>query len=48
AEAKKGRKSDWLFVGFLIFLLILLFIGAVFLAVYILKVIINGLIGLGK
>jgi hypothetical protein len=48
AEAKKGRKSDWLFVGFLIFLLILLFIGAVFLAVYILKVIINGLMGLGK
>ena len=48
ADAKKGRKSDWLFVGFLIFLLILLFIGAVFLAVYILKVIINGVFGLGK
>lgn len=48
AEARRGRKSDWLFVGVLILILILLFIGSVFLAVYILKVIINGLLGLGK
>jgi hypothetical protein len=48
AEAKKGRKSDWLFVGFIIFLLIALFIGSVFLALYVLKVIINGFLGLWK
>jgi hypothetical protein len=47
-EAKKGRKSDWLFVGFLILVLILMFIGSVFLAVYILKVIINAILGLGN
>lgn len=47
-EAKKGRKSDWLFVGFIILLLIGLFIGSVFLAVYILKVIVNGFLNLGK
>lgn len=48
AEAKKGKKSDWIFVGVLILLLILLFIGAVILAVFILKLVINALLGLGK
>jgi hypothetical protein len=38
-EAKQGRKSDWLFVGLIILVLIGLLVGSVFLAVYILKVI---------
>ena len=38
-EAKQGRKSDWLFVGLIILILIGLLVGSVFLAVYLLKVI---------
>ena len=36
-EAKQGRKSDWMFVGLIILVLIGLLIGSVFLAVYLLK-----------
>jgi Domain of unknown function (DUF4112) len=36
-EAKEGRKSDWIFVGVIILILIGLLIGSLFLAVYILK-----------
>lgn len=46
ADAKKGRKSDWLFVGFIIVLLLGLFIGSVLLAIYILKIILNEFLGL--
>ncbi|HUQ31106.1 MAG TPA: DUF4112 domain-containing protein [Pyrinomonadaceae bacterium] len=38
-EAKQGRKSDWLFVGLIILVLVGLLIGTVFLAAYIIKVI---------
>jgi hypothetical protein len=38
AEARQGRKSDWLFVGLIILILIGLLVGSVFLAVYILKI----------
>lgn len=38
-EAKQGRKSDWMFVGLIILVLIGLLIGSVFLAVYLLKLI---------
>ena len=48
AEAKKGRKSDWLFVGLIIFLLIAILIGTIFLALYFLTVIVNGFLGLFK
>jgi hypothetical protein len=47
-EAKKGRKSDWLFVGLIILILIALFIGSIFLALYILKFFVNGFLGLWK
>jgi hypothetical protein len=46
-EAKQGRKSDWLFVGLIILILVGLLIGSVFLAVYVLKVI-GQAIGLWK
>jgi hypothetical protein len=36
-EAKEGRKSDWIFVGVIILILIGILIGSFFLAVYILK-----------
>ena len=39
AEAKEGRKSDWMFVGVIILVLIGLLIGSLFLTVYILKLI---------
>jgi len=48
AEAKKGRKSDWLFVGLIIFLLIAILFGTIFLALYFLTVIVNGFLGLFK
>ena len=48
AEAKKGRKSDWLFVGLIIFLLIAMLVGTIFLAVYFLTVIVNGFLHLFK
>lgn len=38
-DAKEGRKSDWLFVGGIILVLIALLVGSVFLAAYILKLI---------
>jgi Domain of unknown function (DUF4112) len=38
-EAKQGRKSDWMFVGLIILVLIGLLVGSVFLAVYLLNVI---------
>jgi hypothetical protein len=38
-EAKQGRKSDWIFVGVIILVLLGLLVGTVFLAAYILKVI---------
>jgi hypothetical protein len=47
-EAKKGRKSDWLFVGLIILILIALFIGSIVLALYILKFFVNGFLGLWK
>jgi hypothetical protein len=48
AEAKKGRKSDWLFVGLIIFLLIAILLGTIFLALYFLTVIVNGFLHLFK
>lgn len=39
AEAKQGRKSDWLFVGLIILILIALLVGTLFMAAYILKII---------
>ena len=36
-EAKQGRKSDWMFVGLIILVLIGLLVGSVFMAVYLLK-----------
>ena len=38
-EAKKAKKSDWIFVGVIILVLIALLIGSFILAVYIIKVI---------
>jgi hypothetical protein len=38
-EAKQGRKSDWLFVGLIILVLVGLLVGTVFLAAYIIKII---------
>ena len=38
-EAKEGRKSDWIFVGVIILVLIGLLVGSLFLTVYILKLI---------
>src|ERR1044071_3626656 len=38
-EAKQGRKSDWMFVGLIILVLIGLLVGSVFLAVYLLKLV---------
>jgi hypothetical protein len=38
-QAKEGRKSDWIFVGVIILVLIGLLIGSLFLAVYLLLVI---------
>lgn len=46
AEAKEGRKSDWLFVGLIILVLIGLLVGSIFVGLYILKVILNQLFGL--
>jgi hypothetical protein len=48
AEAKQGRKSDWLFVGFIIFLLIAILLGTIFLALYFLTAIVNGFLHLFK
>ena len=48
AEAKQGRKSDWLFVGLIIFFLIAILIGTIFLALYFLTVIVNGFLHLFK
>ncbi|HYJ47237.1 MAG TPA: DUF4112 domain-containing protein [Pyrinomonadaceae bacterium] len=48
AEARKGRKSDWLFVGLIILFLIALLFGTIFLALYFLTVIINGFLHLFK
>jgi hypothetical protein len=39
AEAKEGRKSDWIFVGVIILILVGLLVGSLFLTVYILKLI---------
>jgi hypothetical protein len=39
AQAKEGRKSDWLFVGLIILVLVALLVGSVVLAAYILKLI---------
>jgi hypothetical protein len=39
AEATEGRKSDWLFVGLIILVLIGLLVGSIFVAAYIIKVI---------
>jgi Domain of unknown function (DUF4112) len=39
AEAQQGRKSDWMFVGLIILILVGLLVGSVFLAAYILKLI---------
>jgi hypothetical protein len=36
-EAKEGRKSDWLFVGLILLVLVGMLIGSLFLAVYFLK-----------
>lgn len=38
-EAKHGRKSDWMFVGLIILVLLGLLVGSVFLAVYLLQLI---------
>lgn len=38
-DAKEGRKSDWLFVGLIILVLVALLVGSVFVAAYILKLI---------
>jgi Domain of unknown function (DUF4112) len=38
-EAKQGRKSDWMFVGLIILVLIGLLVGSVFVAVYLLKLV---------
>jgi hypothetical protein len=38
-EAKQGRKSDWLFVGLIILVLVGLLVGTVFLAAYLIKII---------
>jgi hypothetical protein len=46
-EAKHARKSDWMFVGLIILVLLGLLVGSVFLAVYLLKVI-GQAIGLWK
>ena len=48
AEAQKGRKSDWLFVGLIILFLIALLFGTIFLALYFLTVIVNGFLHLFK
>lgn len=40
-EARKGRISDWLFVGFIIMLLILLLIGSVTVAFYLLRLVVQ-------
>ena len=48
AEAKQGRKSDWVFLGFIIFLLVALLVGSLFLALYFLTVIVNGFLNLFK
>ncbi|HKR01736.1 MAG TPA: DUF4112 domain-containing protein [Pyrinomonadaceae bacterium] len=38
-EAKEGRKSDWIFVGIIILVLVGLLVGSLFLTVYILQLI---------
>jgi hypothetical protein len=38
-EAKQGRKSDWMFLGLIILVLVGLLVGSVFMAVYLLKLI---------
>jgi Domain of unknown function (DUF4112) len=43
AEAKQGRKSDWIFVGLIILVLVGLLVGSLFLTVYILNLIGRGL-----
>jgi len=42
-EARKGRISDWLFVGLIILVLIALLIGSVTVAIYLLSLLINQL-----
>jgi hypothetical protein len=41
AEAKKGRTSDWIFVGVIILILVALLVGSVVLSLYLLSLIIN-------
>ncbi len=41
AEAKKGRASDWLFVGVIILILVALLIGSIALSLYLLSLIIG-------
>ena len=43
AEAQQGRKSDWMFVGLIILVLIALLVGSVFLAVYLLQLTVRAL-----
>jgi hypothetical protein len=45
AEAKKGRRSDWIFVGVIILILIGLLVGTILLGVYILTLIIRAMLG---
>lgn len=45
AEAKQGRKSDWLFVGFIILLLIGLLVGTFVLGIYLLSLILRAIFG---
>lgn len=48
ADAKKGRRSDWIFVGVIILILIGLLVGTFLLGVYLLTLILNALFGSGK
>jgi hypothetical protein len=41
AEAKEGRKSDWIFVGVIILALVALLVGTVFLSLWVLTWVIN-------
>lgn len=41
AEAKKGRLSDWIFVGVIILFLLALLIGSIVLSLYLLSLVIN-------
>ncbi len=41
AEAKKGRTSDWIFVGVIILVLLALLVGSVVLSLYLLSLILD-------